>query len=71
MFADILSLKSITCFVHISERMSEIMEEDKLTIKGEISTVEDTCTVYVTEEDITEESTEDQGMDEHFLYILF
>ena len=51
--------------------MTEIMEEDKLTIKEEISTVEDTCTVYVAEEDLKEESTENQGMDEHFLYILF
>ena len=40
-------------------------------IKEEISTVEDTCTVYVTEEDIKEESTEDQGMGKDFLYIFF
>ena len=57
--------------VHIPDRMAEIMEEDKVTIKEEISTVEDTCTVYVTEEDIKEESTEDQGMGKDFLYIFF
>ena len=51
--------------VHISERMAEIMEEDKVTIKEEISTVEDTFTVYVAEEDVKEESTENQGMGEY------
>ena len=48
--------------------MTEIMEEDKLTIKEEISTVEDTCTVYVAEEDLKEECTENQGIGEHFLH---
>jgi len=42
--------------------MTEIMEEDKVTIKEEISTVEDTCTVYVAEEDVKEENTDNQGM---------
>ncbi len=37
------------------------MEEDKVTIKEEISTVEDTCTVFVVGEDVKEESTENQG----------
>ena len=55
--------------VHISERMAEIMEEDKVTIKEEISTVEDTCTVFVVGEDVKEESTENQGIVEHFIDI--
>jgi len=42
--------------------MTEIMEEDQVTIKEEISTVEDTCTVYVAEEDVKEENTDNQGM---------
>ena len=50
--------------------MAEIMEEDIVTIKEEIFTVEDTCTVYVAEEDIKEESTENQGMGKHFLQIF-
>ena len=41
--------------------MAEILEEDKVTIKEEISTVEDICTVFVVGEDIKEESTENQG----------
>ena len=49
--------------------MAEIMEEDKVTIKEEISTVEDTCTVYVVGEDIKEEITENQGICKHFIYI--
>ena len=52
--------------------MAEIMEEDKVTIKEEISTVEDTCTVYVAE-DVKEENTEkteNQGMGKHFLHIF-
>ena len=53
--------------VHISERMAEILEEDKVTIKEEISTVEDTFTVFVAE-DVKEESTENQGM-VHYSYI--
>ena len=57
--------------VHISERMAEIMEEDKVTIKEEISTVEDTCTVYVAEEDIKEEITENQIKGKDFLHLLF
>ena len=36
-FCRYIILKSITSFVHISERMAEIMEEDKVTIKEEIS----------------------------------
>ena len=51
--------------------MAEIMEEDKVAIKGEISTVEDTCTVYVAEEDVKEEYTENQDMGKHFLHIFF
>ena len=49
--------------------MAEIMEEDKVTIKEEISTVEDSCTVYVVGEDVKEESTENQGICKHFIYI--
>ena len=48
--------------------MAEILEEDKITIKEEVSTVEDTFTVFVVGEDVKEESTENQGMVEHFLY---
>jgi len=51
--------------------MAEIMEKDKVTIKEEISTVEDTCTVYVVGEDVKEESTENQGMGKHFLLHIF
>ena len=51
--------------------MAEIMEKDKVTIKEEISTVEDTCTVYVVGEDVKEERTENQGMGIHFLHIFF
>ena len=51
--------------VHISERMSESMEEYKVTIKEEISTVEDTYTVYVVGADVKEESTENQGIVKH------
>ena len=49
--------------------MAEIMEEDKVTIKEEISIVEDTCTVYVVGEDVKEESTEHKGICKHFIYI--
>ena len=56
--------------VHISERMSESMEEYKVTIKEEISTVEDTYTVYVVGADVKEESTENQGIVKHLnIYI--
>ncbi|XP_023348549.1 uncharacterized protein LOC111717278 [Eurytemora carolleeae] len=41
--------------------MAEIMEEDKVTRKEEISTAEDTCTVFVVGEDVKEEITENQG----------
>ena len=58
------------CNVHILERKAEIMEEDKVTIKEEIFTVEDTYTVYVVGEDIKEKSTENQGMGKHFLQIF-
>ena len=34
--------------------MAESMEEDIVTIKEEISTVDDICTVYVAEENIKE-----------------
>ena len=53
--------------------MVEIMEEDKVTIKEEISSVEDTCTVFVVGEDVKEEyteKTENQGMGKHFLHIF-
>jgi len=49
--------------------MAEIMEDDKVTIKEEISTVEDTCTVFEVGEDVKEESTENQGIVEHFIDI--
>ena len=50
--------------------MSEIKEEDKVTIKEEISSVEVTCTVFVVEEDVKEESTENQGIVKHLnIYI--
>ena len=64
----IQSLWNIQWIVHIPERMADIMEDDKVTIKEEISSVEDMCTVYVVGEDVKEESTENQGMVEHFLY---
>jgi len=57
--------------VHISERMAEIMEKDKVTIKEEIFTVEDTFTVFVAGEDVKQESTENQGMGKHFLHRSF
>ena len=57
--------------VHISERMAEIMEEDKVTIKEEISTVEDTYTVFVVGEDVKEESTENHGKVKHYIYIVY
>jgi len=47
------------------------MEEDKVTIKEEISTIEDTYTVYVAGEDVKEKRTENQGKGKHFLHILF
>jgi len=47
--------------------MAEIMEENKVTIKEEISIVEDTFTVFVVGEDVKEESTENQGKVKHFL----
>jgi len=49
--------------------MTEIMEEGKVTIKEEISTVEDTCTVFVVGEDVKEESTENQGKVKYIIYI--
>ena len=49
--------------------MAEIMEKDKFTIKEEVSTVEDTFTVFVVGEDVKEESTENQGKDKHLIYI--
>ena len=55
--------------IHISERMSEIMEGDKVTIKEEISTVEDPFIVLVVGEDVKEESTENQGIVRHLMYI--
>ena len=49
--------------------MAEIMEGDKVTINEEISTVEDACTVFVVEEDVKEESTENQGFVKHITNI--
>ena len=50
--------------------MSESMEEYKVTIKEEISSVEDTFTVFVLGEDVKEESTENQGIVKHLnIYI--
>ena len=49
--------------------MAEILEEDKITIKEEVSTVEDTFTVFVVGEDVKEEYTENQGMVEHYIHI--
>jgi len=51
--------------------MAEIMEEDKVTIKEEISTVEDTYTVFVVGEDVKEESTENHGKVKHYIYIVY
>ena len=51
--------------------MAEIMEEDKVTRKEDISTAEDTCTVFVVGEDVKQESTENQGMGKHFLHRSF
>ena len=66
----IQSLWNIQWIVHISERMAELMEDDKVTIKEEISTVEDTYTVYVVGADVKEESTENQGIVKHLnIYI--
>ncbi|XP_023324201.1 uncharacterized protein LOC111698173 isoform X2 [Eurytemora carolleeae] len=42
-------------------RMAEIIEDDKVTFKEEISTAEDTCTVFVVGEDVKKEITENQG----------
>ena len=51
--------------------MAEIMEEDKGTIKEEISTVEDTCTVFVVGEVVKEENTEKtENQGKHFLHIF-
>ena len=61
---------NILC-TYFRENLAESMEEDIVTIKEEISTVEDTCTVYVAEEYIKEESKEDQGMGKQLLRIFF
>ena len=49
--------------------MAEIIEDDKVTFKEEISTAEDTCTVFVVGEDVKEEITENQGMVEHYIHL--
>ena len=41
--------------------MGENIKEEKEFIKAEISPVEDTCTVYVKDENAKEENTEVQG----------
>ena len=61
---------NILC-TYFRENLAESMEEDIVTIKEEISTVEDTCTVYVAEESVKEERTENQGMGKHFLHLFF
>ena len=43
-----------------SERMTEIVEGEKVAIKKELSIVEETCTVYL-KEDVKEESIDIQG----------
>ena len=50
-------------YVHIciSDRMAENIKEEKVSIKEEMSTVEDTCIVYVQEENVKEECTDTQG----------
>ena len=41
--------------------MAKNMEEGKVAIKKELSTVEDICIVYIQEENVKEECTEIQG----------
>ena len=45
--------------------MDKFMEEVKVTI----STVEETCTVFVVGEDVKEESKEYQGIVKYFIYV--
>ena len=52
---------------YIPERMTEIIVED--TTKEKISTLEDTCTVFVMGENVKEESTENQGIVKDFIDI--
>ena len=52
--------KTITCIVHISERMAEIMEEDKVTIKEVKEEIK---------EEVNEGSTENRGTVRCFIYI--
>ena len=44
-------------YICISDRMAENIKEEKVSIKEEMSTVEDTCIVYVQEEMSTVEDT--------------
>ena len=44
------------------------MENDQVTIKDEISSVEDTCTIKVVV-DVKEESSENRGMINYFTHI--
>ena len=55
-----------------SERMTEIVEGEKVAIKKELSIVEETCTVYL-KEDVKEESIDIQGSVNCLIYnfILF
>jgi len=46
------------------------MEEDIVTIKEEISSLVDTFTVYVTEEDVKEKRTENQAMGIFFIHFF-
>lgn len=41
--------------------MAENMKEEKVSIKEELSTVEETCIIYLQEEDVKIEITETQG----------
>ena len=50
------------------ERTEENIKEEKEFMKEEISTVEDTCTVYIKDENAKEESTEVQGIINSLIY---
>ena len=50
------------------ERTEENIKEEKKFMKEEISTLEDTCTVYIKDENAKEESTEVQGIINSLIY---
>ena len=54
-----------------SERMTEIVKGEKVAIKKELSIVEETCTVYLKEEDVKEESIDIQGSVNCLIYNIF